>query len=878
MVMRLYVHIIVLVLIFSPFSLTAQTNAWHRDLSAKIVSKLSPQLKKAAVKSSAKHWYRFLIEINDTSAFSGYYQRNNSDIHIVRHLLPNFVIISCSVEQLKELLSTDFVIFADNAEVSPVTEGYVISHDLSVNAIHATHQKYPADNGSTEVISVKEDRMDSADIDLVKRFVRTGVESTLGSTHATSMTTLIAGAGNSSLKGTGVARRSSYASSDFSGALPDNNLIYRTYGINIQNHSYGTGIQNYYGANARAFDLSTLENPSLTHVFSSGNSGTSKSTDGLYAGIEKYANLTGNMKMAKNVLVVGAIDSNGIVPAASSRGPAFDGRVKPDLVAFAEDGSSGSAALVSGAVAVLQNIYKKTFGSSAGSDIIRAVLINTADDADRKGPDFISGYGNLNLYRAVQTLKDNRIRKDLIRPFTEDEILITLPEDVMNLKITLVWNDPAAAALSPVSLINDLDLTVEHKTSSQHFRPWLLNIYPHPDSLSLPAIQGIDTVNNTEQVTIADPDPGQYAIKIKSTLLQGGSQPYALVWQYDSVGKFEWMYPSQHAKLEAGKLQTVRWFASLPDNISGRLEWSTDSLHWRLINENVNVSDRNARWNIPDTISTAWIRMKIGPDVYCSDRFVINPVPGLLPGYVCDSTLWYWHNPLRHNLWRVYRFNGEAMSILKETNDTSFVLPTDKTAYYAVAPVIDGRDGLKSAAENLNLTGVGCYINNFLADLVDDSAARIRITLGSLYGIQSVAIEKTGPGIKQIFKDSLDIKSFYEITDNALTQGINSYRLKITLSDGSVIFSAEQKIYYTANKTFLIFPVPAIRGQAIKLLQKEANEISVDISDATGRWIKKYSFQDTLNEISTTALTSGIYLLRVTDSQGRNSLYRIVVL
>jgi hypothetical protein len=865
-------------LIFSPFSLTAQNNVWHSDLGAKVITKLSPQLKKASLKSNTKHRNPFLIEISDTAAFSGYYQKNISRFHIIRRPLPHFVIISCSAENLKDLLINEFLVFADNAELSPVTEGYVISHDLSVNAIHATHQKYTSDNGSAEVVSVKEDRMDSADIDLAKRFVRTGIESTVGSTHATSMTTLIAGAGNSSFKGTGVARGASYASSDFSGALPDNNLIYRTYQINIQNHSYGIGIQNYYGANARAFDLSTLENPSLTHVFSSGNSGASTSTDGRYAGVEKYANLTGNMKMAKNVLVVGAIDSNGIVPAASSRGPAYDGRVKPDLVAFAEDGSSGSAALVSGAVAVLQNIYKKTFGSSAASDIMRAALINSADDIDKKGPDFISGYGNLNLYRAVQTLKDNRIHKGLITPFSEDELLITIPDGVRNFKITLVWNDPAAAALSPVSLINDLDLTVEHKTTAQHFKPWVLNIYPHPDSLSLPAIQGVDTINNTEQVTIDDPQPGQYAIRIKSTLVQGGSQSYALAWQYDSSGKFEWMYPSHHAKIEAGKVQTVRWFASLPDNVSGRLEWSTDSLNWRLINENLSLLERNAKWDIPDTISTAWIRIKSGTEVFCSDRFVINPIPDLLPGYVCDSTLWYWNNPLQHNLWRVYRFNGELMSIIKETSDTSFVLPTDKSAYYAVAPVIDGVDGLRSAAENSNQSGVGCYINNFLVDLVDDAEVRIRITLGSLYGMQSVAIEKTGLSINQIFKDSVDINPFYEITDNQLTQGINSYRLKIILADGSVIYSAEQKVYYSADRQFLIFPIPAARGEVIKLLQKEANEITVDISDATGRWIKKYSFQDTVNEIPTGTFTNGFYLLKVTDSLGRSYLYKIIVL
>ena len=58
--------------------------------------------------------------------------------------------------------------------------------------------------------------------------------------------------------------------------------------------------------------------------------------------------------MAKNILTVGATDSFSIVAALSSKGPAHDGRVKPELVAFGEDGSSGAAALVSGTSLLLQ--------------------------------------------------------------------------------------------------------------------------------------------------------------------------------------------------------------------------------------------------------------------------------------------------------------------------------------------------------------------------------------------------------------------------------------------------------------------------------------------------------------------------------------------
>ena len=117
-------------------------------------------------------------------------------------------------------------------------------------------------------------------------------------------------------------------------------------------------MENDYGLNAIAFDKSANNNEGLLHVFSSGNSGSATSNSGVYSGITGFANLTGNFKMAKNILTVGAVDSFGNVAPLSSRGPAYDGRIKPELVAFQKNGTSEAAALVSGTALLLQQYYK----------------------------------------------------------------------------------------------------------------------------------------------------------------------------------------------------------------------------------------------------------------------------------------------------------------------------------------------------------------------------------------------------------------------------------------------------------------------------------------------------------------------------------------
>ncbi|MBK7869384.1 MAG: hypothetical protein IPJ74_01215 [Saprospiraceae bacterium] len=49
--------------------------------------------------------------------------------------------------------------------------------------------------------------------------------------------------------------------------IPENPKYYDTLNISVQNHSYGVGIENYYGADAAAYDASVINRPELLHIF-----------------------------------------------------------------------------------------------------------------------------------------------------------------------------------------------------------------------------------------------------------------------------------------------------------------------------------------------------------------------------------------------------------------------------------------------------------------------------------------------------------------------------------------------------------------------------------------------------------------------------------
>ncbi|MEO5984466.1 MAG: S8 family serine peptidase, partial [Ferruginibacter sp.] len=318
-----------------------------------------------------------------------------------------FYYLKATLDELNNnILPSPLVLFVDDGTRTPKEELQVNNLDLSTNKINVVHSKYPQWNGDGLTVSIKENKPDTSDIDFAGRYVPTPLSSQIISQHANNMATMVAGGGNSWYLGKGASWAALISSSNFANLLPDPASVLQLYNITVQNHSYGVAIENFYGADAAAYDASMISNPSLMHIFSSGNSGTLTSTTGVYAGITGFANLTASFKMAKNIITTGATDSFGNVAPQSSKGPAHDGRIKPELVAFGIDGSSGAAALVSGVSLMLQQQFKKLNGSVPANALVKAILLNSADDQGNKEVDYSTGFGSLNAIQAIRTVQN----------------------------------------------------------------------------------------------------------------------------------------------------------------------------------------------------------------------------------------------------------------------------------------------------------------------------------------------------------------------------------------------------------------------------------------------------------------------------------------
>jgi hypothetical protein len=447
------------------------------------------------------------------------------------------------------------------------------------------------------------------------------------------MATIIGVGGNSFYTGKGVSWGCMISSADYKNLMPDNEA-YSQYKISVQNHSYGVGIENFYGSDAAAYDASIIANPYLLHVFSSGNTGNDSSTTGAYTNINGFANLTGSFKMAKNILTVGSLNSVDIIPALSSKGPAYDGRVKPELVAYGESGSSEAAALVSGIALLLQDTYKKLHnGQLPENALLKSMLLNAADDVGNRGIDFSSGYGNVNAFRSINNLVDGKYFHDSVIQSEVKSFSLHIPPNSQDLKLTLVWNDPAAPPNSFNALTNDLDLELQHDETKKSWSPWVLNSSPNKDSLQALPVRKRDSLNVVEQISIDFPLEGNYAIKVKGHSVFNAAQSFYIAYQWDTTNNFHWKFPTYNDNIVSGTANVIRW-DSYYQNQKGKLFFSSNNgSSWQLIDSSVDLGKNKYSWFTPDTFSRGILKMEVQNKIFATDTFNISSPLSLSVGY-----------------------------------------------------------------------------------------------------------------------------------------------------------------------------------------------------------------------------------------------------
>lgn len=484
--------------------------------------------------------------------------------------------------------------------------------------------EYPSNrryNGAGVHIAEGDDGLIGPHIDYTGRFVNIATANNSTINHGGHVAGIIMGAGNLDPTTRGMAWGAYLHVYDYYDAMVQAPTAYVTDTVRIQSFSLGQTCNGGYDANAVTADNQMRNYPLMMQVHSAGNSGTSNCNWGAGTG---WGNITGGYKQGKNVFTVANLDYMDVIAPSSSRGPATDGRLKPEIAAVGTDvnstfrnnryqlmtGTSMACPAITGTFAQCIQAYRVTKGQEPVAGLIKAIMMCTADDLGNVGPDYIYGYGRVNVEKAIKNIELGNFITDSVTQGQTKTFTLNVPANQANLKVMIYWTDPAAAANAVKSLVNDLTLRVTNPASTV-VSPYLLNANKSAAAVSAAATRGNDSLNNHELVEIVNPAAGTYTINVTGTQVPTGPQRFWVVYQTIGSNDLLLTYPSGGEGIVPGSAETVRW-DDAPNNTSTyTLQLSVDSgATWTTLSSTIPATRRYFNWT-PAAAATGNAMMRI---------------------------------------------------------------------------------------------------------------------------------------------------------------------------------------------------------------------------------------------------------------------------
>ena len=459
--------------------------------------------------------------------------------------------------------------------------------------------------------------------------------------------------------------------------------------VQITNTSSGPQCSNDYLMDAVIVDQQSNDIPSLLHVFSGGNA--NGGADCGYGAGNQWANLGGADKIAKNIIAVANVIFDGTITNSSSRGPAYDGRIKPDISAhgdgqFTTDennqyalfgGTSAAAPGVAGVAAQLYEVYgDQNNGALPESALIKAIMLNAANDVGNIGPDFIYGWGIVNGLRAGKTIEDGRYLSDNIAQGETNNHVINVPSGTAQVRFMVYWRDPTASLGASSALVNDLDLVVNDPANNT-LLPWILNSAPNTTALNTPATTGEDHLNNMEQVLINDPTAGEYTLDISGFNIPVGPQEYFVVYEVIPEN-ITVTHPNGGESFEVGANEVIHWDV-VNTTEDFQLEYSVNNgASWMNITT-VPANRRNYVWSVPSSVTGATlVRVSSGSftDTSDSNFSIAERVQGFEFSQICPGEVTFdWDAVENAESYDVYLLGQKYMEVAGSTSSTSITIP-----------------------------------------------------------------------------------------------------------------------------------------------------------------------------------------------------------
>ena len=661
-------------------------------ITIKPAYKIAQELKKAKLpewalvdKDDIQLKVKYFLE-EDKESLSAYIKNNNGSVLKTQDEI-NLLYLQYPANSITSLAQNNNVLWIEpisKPDEKDDAEGRSLHRSNAINTENSLGRKY---DGTGVVIAIADDGPIGPHIDYQGRLTQHATGS--GGSHGDMTAGIMYGCGNVNPKIKGMATGAYMHYYDI-GGYPHvidgvNNM--NTFGTVVTSTSYSQTSGGVYTTDTEFIDQQISQNVNIIHVFSAGNAGTS---DHGYGAGPGWANITGGYKAGKNIITSGNLDNKDALENSSSRGPADDGRIKPDLCAngigqmsTAENnayqvggGTSAAAPGIAGVVAQLYHAYKDAnAGANPPSGLIKAALLNTAEDLGNPGPDFKHGWGRINALKAVRIIEENRCLFNIVSQGTMNAHNIIVPANVSQVRIMTYWMDVEGSPIASKALVNDINMEVVDPGSTT-FNPWVLDPTPNATSLDLDAVRGIDDLNNMEQVTIDNPAAGNYTVNVTGFSIPQGPQKYFVLYEfiYDEV---EVTYPIGGEGFDPGTVEIIRWDA-LGNTGTFLLEYSVDNGgSWNTISASVAGNLRYYDWTVPTALTgQALVKVTRGANVNTSNQVfsIIGTPINLTIDWICpDSLQLSWDLVTGATAYEVSRLGVKYMDSVDVATTNSYV-------------------------------------------------------------------------------------------------------------------------------------------------------------------------------------------------------------